>query len=102
MQAKDIKFGTVSKEEREWNRYYRETMTRIGYIPKYITTGGTQQNTRAQVNNNSGRYSTNYETEAEFLRDKNFIAETLEKKKRVPKELVDKVEDTMKELELYI
>ena len=100
MQAKDIKCGTVSKEEREWNRYYRETMTRIGLFPTYWTMGGIQQNTRTEPKDKNERYSTNYKTAEEFSRDQNIVFNCLVENKIAPKALVDRVAATVEELHL--
>lgn len=46
------------------------------------------------------RYSTNYETEAEFLMDQSYIAKMLYNKDYVDKDIVDKAAATVEELAL--
>lgn len=94
-----IGHGTVSPEEREWRRYERETLLRIGLKPRYYDCN-TSINNDSNKRLNSKRFSTNYTTRKEFDNDRGIIIDGIINKQRVPEELIRKVEETVEELKL--
>ena len=94
----NIGTGIASEEQKIYNRYYRETMLKIGLIPDYIN--GSTYNSNKSKRLNKERFSTNYITRTEFEIDRQKIFGYLKEKRVAPEELVNKVAETIQELDL--
>lgn len=82
-----IQSGIASPEEIAWNRYYRNTVKRLG-LASYIISSGNSENVR---------FSSDYKTSAEFYSDMELAAKYLAEHKRVPEELICKLEKAIDE-----
>lgn len=94
-----IGHGTVSHEQREYKRYSREVMTSIGLKQGFYDCGSLEK-TRQEKRLSPERFSTNYKTREEFDNDRIFIADTILDGKYAPEDLVQKVAETVEELDL--
>lgn len=94
-----IGHGTVSPEQRDRNRYERETLLKIGLIPGFYDCG-TSEKVKPEKRLSPERFSTNYKTREEFENDRIVIADYILEGKYAPEDLVQKVAETVKELDL--
>lgn len=94
-----IGHGTVSPEQRDRNRYERETLLKIGLTPGYWTCSSTRK-INSEKRLSQERFSTNYKTREAFEKDRITIADYILDGKYAPADLVQKVVETVKELDL--
>lgn len=100
MNVKNIKLTHISEQEKKWGKYYREVMTTIGLLPGYWTCGGTNMKVNSEKRLSPERFSTNYKTREEFENNRIAIADCILEGKYAPEDLVQKVAETVKELDL--
>ena len=100
MNVNNIENRKISDDEKRWRRYYREVMTSIGLLPGYWTCGGTNMKVNSEKRLSPERFSTNYKTREEFEKDRIAIADCILEGKYAPEDLVQKVAETVKELDL--
>lgn len=93
--ADTIGHGIVSLEQQSRNKYKRETLTAIGMFPTHYDGGNI---TNKQISKD--KFSTNYETIEQFNRDRLKILDYLDSEQNVPVELLKKVSETVKELNM--
>lgn len=99
MNISNIGNRTLTEEEKQWRRYYRVVMTSIKLMPDHYDC--TQSDTvKSIVKTNNGQFSSNYNSKEDFDRDRDIILQYLDRKEYAPKELVDKVAQTVKELNI--
>lgn len=97
MNVKDILNNKMTDKEKQWSRYYRILIINIGLMPDYdMGTGKPRPEKRLSPE----RFSTNYKTREEFERDREEILDYLERMEYPPEDLVAKVTETVKELDL--
>lgn len=100
MNVKNIKLTHISEQEKKWGKYYRELTTKLGLLPGYWTCGGSNMKVNSEKRLSTERFSTNYKTREEFENDRGIILEYLLRKEYAPEDLVQKVSETVKELDL--
>lgn len=100
MNVKNIKLTPISEQEKAWGRYYRELTTKIGLLPGYWTSGGSDMKVNSEKRLSPERFSTNYKTREEFDNDRIKILEYLGRMEYAPEDLVQKVAETVEELDL--
>lgn len=102
MDVKNIGHGTVSEDKKRWRRYYRTLMWRIGAMPTFYCGGMSNDTKHIKVEKRLSpeRFSTNYKTREEFENDRGKIIEYLMNEEYAPEDLVNKVVETVKELDL--
>ena len=98
--VKNIGTGNISDEHKKYNRYYRETMIKTGLMPRYVESINTKVAKDKRLNGE--RFSTNYKTREEFEKDRDIISDMLFNRQVAPEDLVKKVADTVKELDLQL
>ena len=76
-------------------------MTAIGLKQGFYDCGGPEK-PRPEKRLSPERFSTNYKTREEFDKDRIFIADTILDGKYAPEDLVQKVAETVKELDLQL
>lgn len=94
-----IGHGTVSPEQRNRNRYERETLLKLGVLPGFYDCG-VPEKVKPEKRLSPERFSTNYKTREEFDKDRSIIVDYLFRKEYAPEDLVQKVAETVKELDL--
>ena len=94
-----IGHGTVSYEQSIKKKYEREVMLRIGLRNGYYDSGAVTRN-RPEKRLSPERFSTNYKTRDEFEDDREKILEYLSRMEYAPEDLVNKVAETVTELDL--
>lgn len=99
MNVNNIGHETVSPEESRWRKYYRELMVNVGMMPGYYD-GGTATHSKKEKRLSVERFSTNYKTRDEFEDDRLKILNYMERREYAPEDLVNKVMQTIKELDL--
>lgn len=95
-----IGHGTVSPEQREWRRYKREMLYNLRVVPGYYDCDSSQELTRKIKRLTPERFSTNYKTEDEFNADRCKIGDYIFNNQYAPEELVNKVLQTIEELDI--
>lgn len=101
MNVKNIGRNKLSEQEKSWRRYYREVMTAIGLLQGFYDCGRPEK-IRPEKRLSPERFSTNYKTREEFDKDRMFIADTILDGKYAPEDLIKKVAETVKELDLQL
>lgn len=99
MNVNNIENRKISDDEKRWRRYYREVMTEIGLLPGFYDCGTTEK-VKPEKRLSPERFSTNYKTREEFEKDRVLIAECVLAGNYAPEDLVKKVSETVKELNL--
>ena len=99
MNVNNIENRKISDDEKRWRRYYREVMTAIGLLPGFYD-GGISEKVRTEKRLSPERFSTNYKIREDFEKDRIIIADYILEGKYAPEDLVQKVAETVKELDL--
>ena len=89
----------VSESKKHYRRYYKEMMIKIGTMPAGLD-GVSNYTNRQEKRLSPERFSTNYKTREEFEDDRTKILEYLGRMEYAPEDLVQKVSETVKELDL--
>lgn len=94
-----IGHGTVSYEQSIKKKYERETMLKIGLRNGYYDSN-TVYHKKIEKRLSPERFSTNYKTREEFEDDREKILDCLSRMEYAPEDLVNKVAETVTELNL--
>lgn len=90
----------LSNNEVKWLRYNQRVTNIIGITPKYICVGQPDMTKKKEKRLSAERFSTNYKTREEFENDRSTIIDYLMREEYAPEDLVNKVGETVKELDL--
>lgn len=97
--ADQIGKSTFTIKEKEWCNKYRHTLISIGLMANYDACN--DMSTKSEKRLSPERFSTNYKTREEFDNDRTKILEYLGRMEYAPEDLVQKVAETVKELDLH-
>ena len=97
VKASSIGTRKFTKEEKEFYNNRRRVLVSIGAMPEYDM--GIEK-PRPEKRLSPERFSTNYKTRDEFNRDREEILDYLDRMEYAPEDLVTKVSETVKELDL--
>lgn len=98
--VKDIENNKImTKSETQMSIVCREISNKIGLAPTYVC-GGNTMKYPSDKRLSPERFSTNYETRDEFEKDRDTILGYLFNMEYPPEDLVDKVAETVEELDL--
>ena len=89
-----------TEEEILWSKYRLQVLSKIGIIPAEITFDGPEPIYDKHKRLSRNRFSTNYKTREEFGEDRYKILEHLSNHIIVPEELLNKVAETVYELNI--
>lgn len=89
-----------TEEEILWSKYRLQVMSKIGILPTEITFDGPEPTYDIHKRLSRSRFSTNYKTREEFREDRYNILEHLSNHIIVPEELLNKVAETVYELNI--
>ena len=97
VRASNIGTRKFTKEEKQFYNNRRRILVSVGAMPNYDL--GTAK-LRPEKRLSAERFSTNYKTREEFEKDREEIFDYLERMEYPPEDLVTKVSETVKELDL--
>lgn len=100
MNINNIGNGVISVNKKEWRRYYRGMLLSIGAMPGYYDSGQPKNHKKKEKRLSPERFSTNYKTRDEFEDDREKILDYLSRMEYAPEDLVNKVAETVTELNL--
>lgn len=89
-----------TEEEILWSKYRLQVISKIGILPTEITFDGHEPTYDKHKRLSRSRFSTNYKTREEFREDRYKILEYLSNHIIVPDELLNKVAETVYELNI--